>query len=199
MGSVVLRVIEVKYNDKWQILPYITIKNKHFDYEKDDDIESKKIGEYWQNYVEEASLRIRDGVFGYGTDNELHKRVPDDVSEDVKKIIPENAYCISLDDWEAFINKKEAEFKHHVENLYNLKNFKKINKKLDCLLTNNVYKEEADEDEEADDIAYMEDDVWIEDFYLLIAIHNEYNFIYDTLYAIFENWPQTRIYYWIDY
>ena len=200
MGRVVLRAIEVKRNNEWQIFPFITTKKEHFDYEVDDYIPSKKIGDYYQDYVEEASLRLRDQVFGYGCDNELKKPLPNDMSEEIKKIVPNHAYCINVKDWSEFISTKEAEFKHKVENLYNLKNFKEIHKKLDCILKHEEYKEPTEEEkyDEIEDIGYMEDDIWVEDFYLLFAMQSEYDHIYDLLYSTFEDWPETRIYYWID-
>ena len=203
MGQVLLRAIEVKYKDKWQLLPIVTVKDKHYDNKADEYIDSEKIGEYYKDYIEEASLRLRDEVFGWGCDNEMKKAVPNDASQEVLDILvdKDHTYCISLEDWIPFINKKEAEFKLAIRELYDKINFKQVNDKLDCLLQNKTYNFEKTDDEiddEDEEIKYLEDDVWIEKFYLVIALNNEYNYIYDLIYTVYEGWPETRIYYFID-
>lgn len=209
MSSSLLRVIEVKVRGEWRILDIPTIKKDHFDYEKDDYVESEKFNnDFYLHYVSEASLLLRDNVFGNGNQNFMKERpFPKDISKEVKAILPENyIYCVNLEDWPIYIKLKKAEFENEVENYYNKKNSALINLKLDCLLkgfnyeqTENIIQskgvEELPDDE---DLMYMKDEVWTELYYTLIAMNSEYDHIYDLIYDIYETWPETRIYYWID-
>ena len=201
MGRVVLRAIEVKRDGKWQLLDLPTIKKKHYSNKEDEYIESKKFGNMYQDYIEEASLYLRDYIFDSSNYNTLQKPVPNDACEDIKDIISEyQTYCINLKDWVDYIAKKEEEFKNSVAEFYFKKYFRTVNKKLDSLLTNTQYESlsEEDMDDEREELMYLEDEVWKEKFYLLIALNNEYNFINDLIYAIYEYWPETRVYYFID-
>lgn len=200
MGRVVLRAIEVKVNNKWQLLPLATFKKTRFSNEADDYVDSDKIGNMYQDYIEEASLYFRDYVFDSSINNEMHKPVPNDACEEIKDIISDYTYCVTLSDWAQYAKSLEEKFKKDVAELYYKKHFKIINDKIDCLLQNNVYKEPSEEeiDDEREDLMYLEDEIWHENFNLIIAVNNEYNFIYDLLYAIFENWPDCRLYYFID-
>ena len=203
MGRVLLRAIEVKHKDKWHLLPVITLKDKHYDNNADEYIESEKIGQYYKDYIEESSLILRDHVFGDYNWNEMKKQVPDDASQEVLDILvnKDDTYCVHLEDWESYINTKEAEFKLAVKELHDKISYKKINEKLDCILQNKPYDFEKSEEEQYDedeDIKYLEDEVWGDKFYLILAASNEYKYIYDLVYTVYEGWPETRIYYFID-
>lgn len=201
MGRVVLRAIEVKVDNKWQILPLATFKKTRYSNKADDYIESDKIGNMYQDYIEEASLYFRDYVFDSGIYNNMKKPVPSDACETIKDIISEySTYCLTLSDWAEYAKTLEEKFKKDVAELYYRKHFKKVNDKLDCLLNNEKYQEptEEDIDDEREELNYFEDEVWHENFNLIIAVNNEYNFINDLLYAIYETWPDCRIYYFID-
>lgn len=202
MGQVILRAIEVKIDNKWQLLPMPTTRNDHYSNKEDNYIESPKcFGNMYQDYVEEASLYLRDYVFGFGNHNSLQKGIPNDACKDILDIISNyRTYCINLKDWEEYINKTEEEFKNSVSELYFKKYFKTVNDKLDSILTKTEYSSLSEEqiDDEREEINYLEDEVWHEKFYLLLALNNEYNYVNDLIYAIYENWPETRIYYWID-
>ena len=201
MGRVVLRAIEVKVDGKWKILPLATFKKQRYSNKADEYVDSDKIGDMYQDYLEEVSLYFRDYVFNYDVDNHLKKSVPDDVCEEIKDIIDKyNTYCITLDDWAQYAKELEEKFKKDVAELYYKKHFKKVNEKLDCLLNKKEYQEPSEEeiDDEREELMYLEDEIWHDNFYLIIAVNNEYDFIYNLLYAIYENWPDCRLYYFID-
>lgn len=201
MGQVILRAIEVKREGKWQLLDLPTVKKDHYSKKADEYVESKKFGHMYQDYVEEASLYLRDYVFGHGTDNSLKKPIPDDACNEIKDIIPDYcAYCINLKDWPEYIKEKEEEFKNSISDLYFKKYFKTVNDKLDSLLTNTEYTSpsEDDIDDEREELMYLDDEVWHEKFYFIVSLNCEYNYINDLIYAIYEDWPETRVYYFID-
>ena len=56
MGRVVLRAIEVKVGGKWQLLPLATFKKTRYSNKADEYVDSDKIGNMYQDYVEEVSL-----------------------------------------------------------------------------------------------------------------------------------------------
>lgn len=210
MSSSLLRVIEVKVRGEWRILDIPTLQNEHFSYEKDDYVESEKFNnDFYLHYVSEASLILRDNVFGFGAeDNYMKNRpFPKDISEEVKKILPESrVYCVNLEDWPLYIKAEKEKFEKEVENYYNKKNSALINLKLDSILqgfnyeqTQNIIKsKDAEELPDDEDLLYMKDYIWSELYYNLIAINNEYDSIYNLIYDIYNDWPETRIYYWID-
>lgn len=201
MGRVVLRAIEVKVDGKWQLLPLATYKKTRYSNAADEYIDSDKIGDMYQDYVEEASLYFRDYIFGGGNDNSLLKPVPDDACDMIKDIISEyNTYCITLNDWAQYAKALEEKFKKSLSDFYYKKHFLKVNEKLDCLLLNEKYEDKGEEynEDEREELNYMEDEIWHEDFNLIIAANSEYMFVYDLLYAIYETWPDCRLYYFID-
>ena len=208
MSSSLLRVVEVKVRGEWRILDIPTIKNEHFSYEKDNYVESQKFNDdFYLHYVSESSLVLRDNVFGFGQDNSMKNRpFPKDVSDEVKRIIPDShVYCVNLEDWEIYIKAEKEKFEKEVEDYYNKKNSLLINLKLDCLLkgfnydqTQNIIKSQEQELPDYEDLLYMKDYVWSELYYTLIAMNSEYDEIYNLIYDIYESWPETRIYYWID-
>lgn len=204
MSSVVLRVIECKVNDEWKILPLPTVRKEFYSYIEDKYMPSEKFNDkYFLNYYSEASLWLRDNVFGYGCDNVLKNNgIPKDVSDSVKQILPTNnsVYCITLNELESFINAEESKFKTELNNFMSKKNFKQINDKLDCLLNGEKYIQPSEDEirDDEEDLRYYEDYIWDEQFNYIISLNCEYHYINNLLYNIFEDWPETRIYYFID-
>jgi len=201
MGSVVLRAIEVKVNNKWQLLPLATFKKTRYSNAAEEYIDSDKIGNMYYDYVEETSLFFRDYVFGGSIDNELKKPMPNDACDIIKDIVSDYCtYCITLSDLAQYANMLEEKFKKSLSEFYYKKHFIKVNDKLDCLLQNKKYIDKSEDEisDELEELHYLEDELWHEDFNLIVAVNNEYKFIYDLLYAIYENWPDCRLYYFID-
>lgn len=212
MGASLIRVIEVKRNNKWEILPFPTINNTYYDSDIDDFAPSKELGNnMYLSYYTEASLNLRDNVFGYRCDNILkNSSLPQDMCDDVKKVINDRhtVYCITLKELSAYISKKDAEFEKEVENFYNKKFSNLINLKLDCLLKGKDYKEfekqkskkiknnEILDDEE--DLEYAREYIWKELYYTICSLNSEYTYINDILYNMFNDWPDCRIYYFLD-
>lgn len=204
MSTVILRVIECKVNNEWKILPLPTVRKQFYSYLEDDYKDSTKINDdYYLNYYSEASLYLRDNVFGYGCNNVLKNRgIPNDVSDEVKQVLPTGVgvYCVILSELESFINTEEARFKAELNKFMNMKNFKQINDKLDCLLNGTKYTQPTEEEinDNDEDLRYYEDYVFNELFNYIISLNSEYHYIYNLLYDIFSDWPETRIYYYID-
>ena len=219
MGVCLLRAIEVKVNNKWRLIDIPTTKKEYYDLEKDEfqasedthyyvDEEGKTLS-FYKSYYNEASLLIRDNVFGWGQNNLLKDKVglPSDICEDIKKIVPKDAWCVNLDDWKSFIKVKRKEFEQHLEEYYHKKEFIKLNLKLDHILEGYnkeqsdkliIKAEEDNEIPEYEDLLYMKDDIWETEFYSLIDYEAEHDWIYNILYDIYESWPDVRIYYWMD-
>ena len=146
MSVSLLRVIEVKRNDKWEILPFPTVINKYYNCEKDDFDASKELGNgMYLSYYNEASLLLRDYVFGNYCDNNLKNcsSIPKDICDDVKNIIKDRhpVYCINLKDLSVFISKEDEHFENEVEEFYNRKNFNLLNAKLNCILKGKNFKD----------------------------------------------------------
>jgi len=212
MSVSLLRVIEVKRNDKWEILPFPTVINKYYNCEKDDFDASKELGNgMYLSYYNEASLLLRDYVFGNYCDNNLKNcsSIPKDICDDVKNIIKDRhpVYCINLKDLSVFISKEDEHFEKEVEEFYNRKNFNLLNAKLNCILKGKNFKDfesektkmiENNEILNDEDLEYDRNYIWEELYYYICALNSEYNYINDTLYNMFNDWPECRIYYFLD-
>ena len=212
MSQVLLRAIEVKVGDQWRLLDIPTTRKEHYCYKTDQYEQSEKFNDdFYLNYVSEASTYLRDYVFGHYCNNPLKDGgIPDDISYECARIIPEqNVSCVNLKDWQTFIEAKENDWKKSLEEFYHKKMNTIINMKLDGILKGKSYDEVIKEIELAkenpegeildnEDIGYLEDEVWHEKYWLILALNNEYSWIYNILYDIYETWPECRIYYWID-
>lgn len=204
MSSSLLRVIECKVDNEWQILPLPTVRKEFYSYIEDKYTTSKKFNDkYYLNYYSEASSWLRDNVFGYGCDNVLKNcGIPNDVSNMVKQVLPtdNSVYCVNLSELESFIDAEESKFKLELNKFIAKKNFKQINDKLDCLLNGEKYVQPSEDEirDDEEDLRYYEDYVFNELFNYIISLNSEYHYIYNLIYEIFEDWPETRIYYFID-
>ena len=201
MSRSLLRVIEVKINGKWQPLDFASKKeNEVYDFSTDEYVNSpQRFGDFYQHYISEVSLNIRDKVFGeYSSLNK--KRIPEDICYELKNIVHPDAVCVNLENWPEFISKEKEKYFNKINEYFYKYNFDIINQKLDYIVDQTKLKrfnkkfDKIDNEELEEDKNYIFKELW----YYLIDINVEYDSIYNMLYDIYEDWPECRIYYWIE-
>lgn len=201
MSRSLLRIIEVKIDGKWQPLDFASKRNNEvYDNSIDDYINSpQRFGEFYQHYITEVSLNIRDKVFGEYSSLK-RKRIPEDICDELKNIVNSEAVCVDLEDWPEFIRAEKEKYFNKLSEYFYKYNFDIINQKLDYIVDQTKLKrfnkkfDQPDNEDLEEDKKYIFSELW----YYIIDINVEYDSIYNMLYDIYNDWPECRIYYWIE-
>lgn len=201
MSRSLFRIIEVKVDGKWQPLHFGSIKNDEvYDFSKDVYLDApQRFGNLYQHYISETSLNLRDKVFGEYSSLKK-KRIPEDICNELKNIVSPEAVCVELEDWPEFIRAEKERYFNLVREYFYKYNFKLINEKLDYIVDQTKLKrfnkkfEDIDDEDQEEEKNYIFSELW----YYIIDINSEYDSIYNMLYDIYNDWPECRIYYWIE-
>lgn len=201
MSRSLLRIIEVKVDGKWQPLDFASKKdNEVYDNSIDDYINPpQRFGEFYQHYITEVSLNIRDKVFGEYSSLK-RKKIPEDICDELKNIVNPEAVCVDLEDWPEFIRAEKEKYFNKLSEYFYKYNFEILNKKLDYIVDQTKLKRfnkkfvQPDNEDLEEDKKYIFGELW----YYIVDINVEYDSIYNMLYDIYNDWPECRIYYWIE-